>query len=493
MSCSVLPALTLVALGCGAPAIDAAQVKTITVSGERRLCVREPLTLKIEAVMLDGSKRTTDPKAARAQRFDPDELGFDVDFGSVEIVRTGKLNPDPDFVSLKVQGEPAVLEENVIVHAYMKKNRSAEGVFAIEPDFSCPVEIRGAGNPGDYGSQGQMGDAAGLGGAGAPGGNGYPAEDIELFLTPYRSAKRGELVKVRARSASGRSETFFIAKDGSISVDASGGPGGTGGSGGTGGRGLDATSGTCDNGGVGGPGGPGGPGGTGGTGGAITLHVDASLRALADRVRMSAEGGPPGMGGPGGPGGSGGSGGGATGCPQVPMSGESGSAGPAGREGSPGQAGPPPRVSVEELGAEGTPETKKPEDAEAPAAPELPPYDAKAASAFEKAHAGTHTFSITNATDVAFCALVPRQAGRPNLLATPLAPKKSITLKPVGDKSKGKVHKAGEGDKLAMELRACKGTLHGAFELELDHDNVLTIKRAGAKEKGGPGTVLVRE
>lgn len=500
---ALLVSIGLVGAGCGTPAIDAMRVKSLSLPGDASFCVRTGTTLPLTANMDDGTRRTIDPKAPRAQRFDPGLLEWTTSIGKVRVVRAGPLSPSPDYAEfVPPERESELLEQDVKVSITMKGNPFLKSDIELKADFSCPVTVDYSGPPGNAGSAGPAGGNGAAGGNGGPGGPGGNASPVDVFLAPLETDRRGTLIQVRVDSSS-NSSSFLLDPKGRLFVGARGGEGGPGGSGGPGGRGTDKGTG-CGSGGAGGPGGNGGNGGPGGSGGPVLVHVDG---AHADWARIVDVDNGPGAGGPGGPGGPGGGGGSPGTQPDGPNQGQtcggqgsSGSSGAGGASGPQGSAGPPARVSEESLTAGKTPAKHAAETAPPPVASDSP--EAKAAEAFWAASRGPHAIRLQNGTASAICTMMaempaplPDPKSKPKGKPESTQPKGAVTevgillapLKPGESRELGKVGGAGS---FTITVKTCDGKLGGSFVAHRDRETAVSFQPPGKAPKAGQGVAV---
>ncbi len=485
-----------VTIGCGTPAIDAMRVKSLSLPGNPSFCVRQPRMIPLSALMDDGARRTIDPHASRADRFDPGLLDWTATIGKVRLVRTGALSPSPDFAEyVPPERESELLEKDVKLSIAIKGNPFLKGEIELKADFSCPVTVDYSGPSGSPGSAGSAGSS---GGPGGPGGNASP---VEVFLAPFETDKHGTLIQVRVDSRND-STAFLLAPNGHITVGARGGDGGAGGPGGNGTQGADKGTG-CGDGSAGGPGGSGGAGGPGGQGGQVLVHVDEAHTDWAHLVDV--ENGP-GQGGSSGPGGQGGPGGRPGTQPDGPNQGQTcgsqGSAGASGASGSAGPggvAGPPAQVSVGHLSAGETMARKAAATAPPPDSPE-----AKGIEAFWAARKGPHLVHVNNGSTVPICSIYSGEAAAPAPTVAPTTkgkpgkaapeakapPRVNLLLVPLnpGD-GRDLAHVGGAGT-LPFTVVSCDEKQRGAFAAHLDRDTTVSFQPAGKAPKQGQGLAV---
>ena len=154
-SLALIVMATGVTVGCGTPAIDAMRVKSLTLPGDPTFCVRQARMIPLAALMDDGARRTIDPHAARAERFDPGLLEWTASIGKIRLVKTGVLSPSPDFAEyVPPERETELLEQDVKVLIGMKGNPFLKAEIELKADFSCPVNVDYGGAPGSPGSAG---------------------------------------------------------------------------------------------------------------------------------------------------------------------------------------------------------------------------------------------------------------------------------------------------------------------------------------------------
>lgn len=510
---TLVPTLAFAALvaGCGTPAIDAMRVKALSLPGDGSFCVRRAMTLPLTAMMDDGTRRTIDPEAPRAQRFDPGVLEWTTSIGTVRVVRSGVLSPRPDYAEyVPPEREADLLEQDVKVAITMKGNPFLKSELELKADFSCPAAVDFSGPPGSAGASGPSGGGGAAGGNGGPGSPGGNAGPVEVFLAPLETDRRGTLIQVRVDGSS-NSAAMLLSPNGRLQVGARGGEGGPGGSGGAGGRGTDKGQG-CGDGGAGGPGGNGGNGGPGGQGGAVLVHVDDGHPEWAKLVDVDNGPGEGGRGGPGGPGGGGGSPGRQPDGPNQGQTcggqGSTGSNGATGSEGPSGSAGPPPRVVVEHLTAGMTAARHAAETAPPPPSPDSP--EVKAAEGFWASMKGPHVVRVTNGTSALVCSLTAEAAPDPKASATADGarrgkPDKSRTgdkpstpppsrinvlttpLKPGETRDIGHVGGAGS---FPLVASSCDGKLQATFHANRDRDTTVSLQPAGKAPKAGQGVAV---